>query len=174
MRWLCALDISFVDTDGNKVEPLQPVSVNFTLPTELLPEDVDASTLEVQHLKENEAGDTEYMYYDDVVYTVVIQVTNAEDGGLTYQVYANRDDNPEEKTDSLTFLNTYTPPAPAVTPKPTATPAPVAPTATPTGAFTLPQTGDTMPLITVLVVMLVAAAALVVLFVARKRKNNGK
>ena len=119
-------------------------------------------------------GDTEYMYYDDVVYTVVIQVTNAEDGGLTYQVYANRDDNPEEKTDSLTFLNTYTPPAPAVTPKPTATPAPVAPTATPTGAFTLPQTGDTMPLITVLVVMLVAAAALVVLFVARKRKNNGK
>ncbi|WP_317321666.1 hypothetical protein [Subdoligranulum variabile] len=83
------MDISFVDTDGNKVEPLQPVSVNFTLPTELLPEDVDASTLEVQHLKENEAG-------------------------------------------------------------------------------------DTMPLITVLVVMLVAAAALVVLFVARKRKNNGK
>lgn len=25
-----ALDISFVDADGNKVEPLQPVSVNFT------------------------------------------------------------------------------------------------------------------------------------------------
>lgn len=48
-----ALDISFVDADGNKVEPLQPVSVNFTLPAELLPEDVDASTLEVQHLKED-------------------------------------------------------------------------------------------------------------------------
>lgn len=54
-----ALDISFVDADGNKVEPLQPVSVNFTLPAELLPEDVDASTLEVQHLKENEAGEVE-------------------------------------------------------------------------------------------------------------------
>lgn len=54
-----ALDISFVDSDGNKVEPLQPVSVNFTLPAELLPEDVDASTLEVQHLKENEAGEVE-------------------------------------------------------------------------------------------------------------------
>lgn len=52
-----ALDISFVDADGNKVEPLQPVNVNFTLPAELLPEDVDASTLEVQHLKENEAGE---------------------------------------------------------------------------------------------------------------------
>lgn len=54
-----ALDISFVDADGNKVEPMQPVSVNFTLPAELLPEDVDASTLEVQHLKENEAGEVE-------------------------------------------------------------------------------------------------------------------
>lgn len=54
-----ALDISFVDADGNKVEPLQPVSVNFTLPAELLPEDVDSSTLEVQHLKENEAGEVE-------------------------------------------------------------------------------------------------------------------
>lgn len=54
-----ALDISFVDADGNKVEPLQPVNVNFTLPAELLPEDVDASTLEVQHLKENEAGEVE-------------------------------------------------------------------------------------------------------------------
>lgn len=54
-----ALDISFVDADGNKVEPLQPVSVNFTLPAELLPEGVDASTLEVQHLKENEVGEVE-------------------------------------------------------------------------------------------------------------------
>lgn len=54
-----ALDISFVDADGNKVEPLQPVSVNFTLPAELLPEDVDASTLEVQHLEENAAGEVE-------------------------------------------------------------------------------------------------------------------
>ena len=33
--------------------------MNFTLPTELLPQDVDASTLEVQHLKENEAGEVE-------------------------------------------------------------------------------------------------------------------
>lgn len=54
-----ALDISFVDADGNKVEPQQPVSVNFTLPAELLPEDVDASTLEVQHLEENAAGEVE-------------------------------------------------------------------------------------------------------------------
>lgn len=120
------------------------------------------------------AGNTEYMTYDDTVYYVQIQVVNSENGGLEGSVHANKAENPTEKTAELQFLNTYAPPAPAVTPKPTATPAPVAPTATPTGAFTLPQTGDTMPLITVLVVMLVAAAALVVLFVARKRKNNGK
>lgn len=120
------------------------------------------------------AGKTPYMTYDDTVYYVQIQVVNSENGGLEGSVHANKAENPTEKTAELQFLNTYAPPAPAVTPKPTATPAPVAPTATPTGAFTLPQTGDTMPLITVLVVMLVAAAALVVLFVARKRKNNGK
>lgn len=121
------------------------------------------------------AGKTPYMTYDDTVYYVQIQITNTDDYlDLKSQVVVTTAEDAENKQSEVSFLNTYAPPAPAVTPKPTATPAPVAPTATPTGAFTLPQTGDTMPLITVLVVMLVAAAALVVLFVARKRKNNGK
>ena len=73
-----ALDISFVDADGNKVEPLQPVSVNFTLPAELLPEDVDASTLEVQHLKENEAGEVEEV-------ETVADVADETDGTVTVE-----------------------------------------------------------------------------------------
>ena len=52
-----ALDISFTDADGEKVEPIQPVSVSFSLPADILPEDVDADTLAVQHLAEDEAGE---------------------------------------------------------------------------------------------------------------------
>ena len=55
-------------------------------------------------------GETEYMTYDDAVYTVVIQVTNAEDGGLTYQIFASEDQNPDEKAAAVRFLNTYAPP----------------------------------------------------------------
>lgn len=72
-----ALDISFVDADGNKVEPLQPVSVNFTLPAELLPEDVDASTLEVQHLKED--AETEEV----VAVETVADTADATEGTVT-------------------------------------------------------------------------------------------
>lgn len=73
-----ALDISFVDADGNKVEPLQPVSVNFTLPAELLPEDVDASTLEVQHLEENAAGEVENV-------ATVADTADATEGTVTVE-----------------------------------------------------------------------------------------
>lgn len=54
-----ALDISFADADGAKVEPLQPVSVNFSLPSEMLPEDADPESLAVQHLAEDETGAVE-------------------------------------------------------------------------------------------------------------------
>lgn len=74
-----ALDISFVDSDGNKVEPLQPVSVNFTLPAELLPEDVDASTLEVQHLKED--AETEEV----VAVETVADTADATEGTVTVE-----------------------------------------------------------------------------------------
>lgn len=123
-------------------------------------------------------GDTQYMTYDETVYYVQIQVVNSENGGLEGSVHANKAENPTEKSSELRFLNTYAPPAPgpAATATPTPTPDPATPTVTPapTTGFTLPQTGDTMPLVTVLVVMLVAAAALVILFVVRKRKNSGK
>ena len=76
-----ALDISFVDADGNKVEPLQPVSVNFTLPAELLPEDVDASTLEVQHLEENAAGEVENV-------ATVADTADATEGTVTVEAPA--------------------------------------------------------------------------------------
>lgn len=123
------------------------------------------------------AGDTPYMTYDDTVYYVQIQITNTDDYlDLKSQVAVTTADDPEEKQPAIVFLNTYAPPAPgpAATATPTPTPAPAAPTATPTAGITLPQTGDTMPLVTVFVVMLVAAAALVVLFVVRKRKENDK
>ena len=54
-----ALDISFVDADGAKIEPLQPVSVSFSLPADLLPAEADPATLAVQHLAEDETGEVE-------------------------------------------------------------------------------------------------------------------
>ena len=109
------------------------------------------------------AGSTAYMTYDKAVYTVVVQVTNAENGGLTYQVYASRDDNPTEKTGAIRFLNTYAPPAPA----------PANPTPTPTATLQpgIPQTGDNMP---VGLWGAIAAAAVVVLaaLVILRRRNH--
>ena len=54
-----ALDISFVGADGAKIEPLQPVSVSFSLPADLLPAEADPATLAVQHLAEDETGEVE-------------------------------------------------------------------------------------------------------------------
>ena len=54
-----ALDISFVDAAGAKIEPLQPVSVSFSLPADLLPAEADPATLAVQHLAEDETGEVE-------------------------------------------------------------------------------------------------------------------
>lgn len=51
-----ALDISFVDANGAKVEPQQPVAVSFSLPASLLPAEADPESLAVQHLKEDETG----------------------------------------------------------------------------------------------------------------------
>ena len=124
------------------------------------------------------AGSTDYMTYDDVVYTVVIQVTNAENGGLTYQVYASRDDNPTEKVAEVSFLNTYAPPPPETSePEPSEpeTSTPVSQPSVPTDSG-VPQTGDTVPLLALTIVVLVAAGAIVVLVVVRGRsgKQNGR
>ena len=76
-----ALDISFKDAEGNEVEPLQPVSVSFTLPAALLPADADPATLEVQHLEENEAGEV-----TDVV--PVADVADETEGTVTVEAPA--------------------------------------------------------------------------------------
>ncbi len=51
---MAALDISFT-VDGEEVEPEEAVKVSIDA-SKILPEDADASTLEVQHLKEGRAG----------------------------------------------------------------------------------------------------------------------
>ncbi len=53
---MAALDISFL-VAGEEVEPTEPVKVSIDV-SEILPEDADASTLEVQHLKEGRGGKT--------------------------------------------------------------------------------------------------------------------
>lgn len=137
------------------------------------------------------AGSTGYMTYDDTVYAVQVQVTNAdaEDGTtLDYTVTAYDASIPEpaseNKVAELSFLNTYAPPAPS-TPKPDEHPDIAegiangtwggAPTATP-GAVNLnallPQTSDDLPLTALVVVLVLAAAAIVVLVVLRVRKNK--
>ncbi len=51
---MAALDISFL-VAGEEVEPTEPVKVSIDV-SEILPDDADASTLEVQHLKEGRDG----------------------------------------------------------------------------------------------------------------------
>ena len=139
-----------------------------------------------KYIVTQECGDTTYMTYDDVVYTVIIQVTNLEtESGTTlqYQVYANTDDDPDTKVSELSFLNTYAPPAPA-TPKPDDHPDIAegiangtwggAPSATPTPVANglIPQTSDTLPLTALVVVLIVAAVAIVALIIVKKRNNK--
>ena len=130
-----------------------------------------------EYIVRQECGDTAYMTYDDTVYHVVIQVTNTQDGGLSYQVFAWTDEDSEDKAQELAFLNTYAPPTP--TPAPTDEHPDIAegiangtwgstPTPKPTTS-TLPQTSDSLPLTALIVVLVVAAAAIVVLVVLRKR-----
>lgn len=50
-----AMDISFVDTDGNEVEPTGDMYVNIDA-AGILPEDADPESVTVQHLAEDESG----------------------------------------------------------------------------------------------------------------------
>jgi LPXTG-motif cell wall-anchored protein/uncharacterized repeat protein (TIGR02543 family) len=54
-----AFDISILDKDGNKVEPADGSEVSVKLTANNLPDQVDASTLQVQHIKDNASGDVE-------------------------------------------------------------------------------------------------------------------
>lgn len=52
-----AMDISFYDVDGNEIEPEDgAVNVQFEVDESLLPEDVEADSLAVQHLAETDDG----------------------------------------------------------------------------------------------------------------------
>lgn len=52
-----AMDISFYDADGNEIEPEDgAVNVQFEVDESLLPEDVEADSLAVQHLAETDDG----------------------------------------------------------------------------------------------------------------------
>lgn len=51
---MMAFDISFLDQDGQEVEPDGNVQVSMKLKKEVLPENADLETIEVQHLAENE------------------------------------------------------------------------------------------------------------------------
>ncbi len=111
------------------------------------------------------AGSSEGMTYDDAVYTVTIQVTNAAGGGLEAQVYASSSDSPSEKVDAVTFLNTYVDPTP---------PADDTPEDKPSGSKgdSTPQTGDESPVMQLIVMMIVAAAAIVILVITQERKSR--
>ena len=49
---MMALDISFVDKDGQEVEPNGDVQVSIEMKKDALPEDIDLETVEVHHMKE--------------------------------------------------------------------------------------------------------------------------
>ena len=76
-----ALDISFVGADGAKTEPLQPVSVSFSMPADLLPAEADPATLAVQHLAEDADGEVETV-------ETVADVADETDGTVTVEIGA--------------------------------------------------------------------------------------
>ena len=76
-----ALDISFKDAQGNEVEPLQPVAVSFSLPADLLPEEVNPETLAVQHLEEDAAGEVKNV-------VTVADAADATEGTVTVEAPA--------------------------------------------------------------------------------------
>lgn len=125
------------------------------------------------------AGSTAYMTYDAKVYVVNVRVTNAENGGLTALVWAWKEenvDNVDAKEDAVSFLNTYAPPTPKPDDHPDIAEAIEngtwgTPTPKPATGW-IPQTSDSLPLVSLIVVLVVAAVAIVALVVARKRSGK--
>lgn len=63
---MMALDISFIDPDGNEVEPRGDVQVSIKVNAERLPEEVNPESLSVQHLKEEADGSVQVNQVADV------------------------------------------------------------------------------------------------------------
>lgn len=55
-----------------------------------------------------EMGETDFYTYDRTVYHVTVRVVNDDNGGLTSEIWAVRDEE-EQKLENITFTNVYTP-----------------------------------------------------------------
>ena len=55
-----------------------------------------------------DVGETEFYTYDRAIYTVTVRVVNDDEGGLTAEIWAIRDDE-TEKMENVVFTNVYTP-----------------------------------------------------------------
>ena len=149
-------------TDGT------PHEVPVTGPDDTLPGAVilsDAETERVYTLHED-AAPAGYKLSDDIQ----IKVERRDDGG--YAVYSRQiGQNGWQLSDSrsVTMVDEAAPqPSPAPTPE---APAPTpATTAAPKPVFHVPQTGDSTPLLTMVLVTALAAVGFVALLVVRKRK----
>lgn len=125
-----------------------------------------------------QSGEIPYLTYDNTVYRVTVRVTNNEEGGLTPEIWAVKDDQ-TEKTAELVFENVYTPPTPVPSPdsndnhKETSDDV-VQPSSMPLQQFRIPQTSDRFPLLVLIVVMCVAVVGFgYSYFRKNKQKKNG-
>lgn len=128
------------------------------------------------------AGTDSYVTYDGSVYTVTVRVTDTPDGGLQAEVWARHGDA-EGKSDVVAFHNGYEAPAAddsntdqgnngangngtaaqqtaAAVQTPAATPVPPAAVPGPALSGLLPQTGDTFPLVGLVILCGIAALGL--------------
>ena len=107
------------------------------------------------------AGNAANYTYDTSVYAVTVRVVNSEDGGLTAEVWAVKDGG-SDKTEAITFNNSYKAPEGPKTPED-----PKKPTVT-----IVPQTGDTAHV--ELFIGLLAASALVLVIIGLKTRRDGR
>lgn len=63
---MMALDICFLDPDGNEIEPTGNVQVSIKVNADRLPEDVNPESVSVQHLKEENDGSVQVKQVADV------------------------------------------------------------------------------------------------------------
>lgn len=122
-------------------------------------------------------GNAQYVTYDSTVYTVTVRVTNATNGGLQAEIWAERNEE-TEKVSEFTFANRYDPPEqpsnqPTPTPVPVTTEGDTTSTTQSSTLFHLPQTGDDFPL-AVLLILCIAAAAGLGYSIYRKQRGKQK